>query len=339
MKTLQTFMGSLLLAIAIALFVPSTAQATWGNYNYSTTTNTTTSNDCSQYEKKAAYYLKKYYKSYNYYDYKCYVYYTKKSKQCKQCTKPTIDCNKYKVLADKYKALYKKCHYYSYYRYYCYYNNLYKKCQAKYNTVGSVCGILFSDLDGDGVKDTGENGYSGATITITDAEGTIHTVTTDSDGKYCQEGVARGEAEIAVDITTLPENASITTGTIAPINVVGNKENTVSDIGFEIPQPIGSISGTVYADTNNNGIQDNNEIGAAGIKVKIVDSNGVTHIATTTETGTYFINNIPEGAAVITVDTETLPYNASLTSGQNPNTITVIGNIDNDAGTDGYINP
>ena len=106
-----------------------------------------------------------------------------------------------------------------------------------------------------------------------------------------------------------------------------------------VPAPVltGSIEGTVYEDTNNNGLQDNNEIGVANITVEVIDSNGNIISILTDDIGNYSIKNIPQGSATVTVNIATLPPSAILTAGFNPNDVTVIANTTTDAGSDGYL--
>jgi hypothetical protein len=108
-----------------------------------------------------------------------------------------------------------------------------------------------------------------------------------------------------------------------------------------VPAPItdGNLTGTVFEDTNNNGIQDNNETGVANIKIEIIDANGNILNTLTDTVGNYSVANIPEGLATITVDPNTLPPLATLTSGFNPNDVTIVPNTTNDAGSDGCIIP
>jgi uncharacterized repeat protein (TIGR01451 family) len=57
--------------------------------------------------------------------------------------------------------------------------------------------------------------------------------------------------------------------------------------------PSGSITGTVYQDSNANGVQDNGEPGIAGVTLKDTDSNGSTLTAVTDSNGKYTFSNLP----------------------------------------------
>ncbi len=91
-----------------------------------------------------------------------------------------------------------------------------------------------------------------------------------------------------------PVNAGILDGT-----AVG----TITNDDPEGSQP-GSISGFVYADTNNNGVRDSNEVGIPGITVTLVgttdDTNAqVNQTVTTTSTGSYSFQNLVAGTYTI----------------------------------------
>ena len=81
---------------------------------------------------------------------------------------------------------------------------------------------------------------------------------------------------------------------------LGTIETTV-DAGL---YQFASIAGTVYADTNNNGIQDNGETGIGGVTLTITGSNGlntpVTRTITTASDGTYSIADLVPGTYTVT---------------------------------------
>ena len=401
MKTtnkISSFIGGVVIAFAITLFIPSAANATWGNYNHgskahgsSCTTNSHGSNNhgskahgsknhgskahgsscntnshgsnnhgskahgshgssthgshgsnnhttkCNKYKTLAYKYLKKYYRCYNYRYYQKYVYFIKKYKQCQ--SNVTVDCDKYKVLADRYLAAYNRCGYYCYYKYYLYYMNLYNKCQANLNQTGKVCGQVFEDTNSNGSYDKSDKPLANVTVKVTDSKGKVQSVTTNAKGYYCARNVATGTASVDIDESTLPDNPTQVVGTDPTnIDVKANRRNWEERNGYTFPIPTGKVCGTVYEDINGNGQKDDNEKGVVGISVKIIDANGDIHLVDTDDMGKYCVS-IVEGSASITVDETTLPTNATLTAGENPNDITVIANQNNPAGTDGYTLP
>ncbi|WP_452225827.1 SdrD B-like domain-containing protein, partial [Lacinutrix cladophorae] len=87
--------------------------------------------------------------------------------------------------------------------------------------VGDLSGVVFEDLNGDGVQDPGEEGIEGVEVVITDVDGTVTTVTTGTDGTWSLNNVPLGDAEVDVDETTLPTDITdtLTTGTSDPETV------------------------------------------------------------------------------------------------------------------------
>ena len=363
---ISSFIGGVVIAFAITLFLPSAANATWSNYHGSSSSSkidsssssksshssssksnssssgksTNNTKKCVKYKKLAYKYLKAYYRCYNYRYYQWYVYYMKKYKQCQSTVSATPNCNKYKDLANRYLAAYYRCGYYCYYQYYCYYLNLYKKCEANLNKTGKVCGQVFEDSNDNGVYDSSDKRLANVTIKVTDSKGKVQSVTTNNKGYYCASNVAVGTASIDIDESTLPDNPTQVVGT-DPTNVTVkvNCKNWEERNGYTFPIPTGKVCGTVYEDINENGQQDNNETGQAGIIVKLIDANGEEQTETTNDSGKYCFTTVVEGSASIEVDETTLPQDATLTAGENPNSIDVEANTANQAGTDGYTLP
>ena len=111
---------------------------------------------------------------------------------------------------------------------------------------------------------------------------------------------------------TSPQSAGADTAVDSNINQTTNKSDTVSlaagatdttiDAGFYIPA---SIAGTVWSDTNKDGINDASETeSVSGITVSLVDANGVSvnnpltgqpYTVTTDAQGNYLFENLPAG--------------------------------------------
>ena len=323
----SSFIGGIVITFVIALFVPTSAQATWNNYNSGTSTTT----QCDTYKAKAQKYLKAYYKCYNYRYYRYYVYYMKKYKYCQSTIAPKTDCSKYKNLSDRYLAAYNRCGYYCYYKYHRYYLNLYKKCEASLNKTGKVCGVVYEDINSNAQQDDNEIGAANIKVKIIDSNGDEHTVVTDNSGKYCQKNVLEGSASITVDETTLPTDAELTAGENPnDIDVVANKNNDAGTDGYTLPVPTGSACGYVLIDGK----------GQEGITVVLLDSEDITHSEVTNSEGQYCFQDIPQGDVEVDVDDTTLPDNAELTAGIDPNIdIRIVPNIENDTGTVEYTLP
>ena len=67
----------------------------------------------------------------------------------------------------------------------------------------TVSGNVYNDLDGNGLKGSGEPGLQGWTVNLLDSSGNVLTsVVTDSNGNYSFTGVAGGQYEVAEVVQT-----------------------------------------------------------------------------------------------------------------------------------------
>src|SRR5262249_51076750 len=107
---------------------------------------------------------------------------------------------------------------------------------------GGVCGLVFNDLNHNGLQDAGEPGIGGVTVTLSDGTST----TTNADGSYVIFGIPDGPITITVTIpagyTTSPPNVGANDAidsdgspdgfgnSVATVTVVGGAADT--DFGF-----------------------------------------------------------------------------------------------------------
>ncbi|MEE4356364.1 MAG: SdrD B-like domain-containing protein, partial [Desulfococcaceae bacterium] len=112
----------------------------------------------------------------------------------------------------------------------------------------SVSGIVFTDIDGSGEHENGEDGIGGVTVTLTDtATGNIiATVTTSVSGTYIFENLPDGAYTVAE--TDLPGWSSTSSNNVS-VNISGGVSAT-ANFGDMIS---GSVSGTVFNDTDGDG--------------------------------------------------------------------------------------
>jgi len=107
------------------------------------------------------------------------------------------------------------------------------KCQA------TISGMKFNDLNGNGVRDSGEPGITGWTIKITDANGNTHTAVTDASGNYSFTVPSPGiytvsEVSQLGWVQTAPSSGtyvvSVPTGQAYPNKDFGNKKQIGCDL-------------------------------------------------------------------------------------------------------------
>ncbi|MFM8387797.1 MAG: SdrD B-like domain-containing protein, partial [Actinomycetota bacterium] len=203
----------------------------------------------------------------------------------------------------------------------------------------SVGNLVWKDTNGDGIKDSGEPGISGVTVTITKADGTpvvdaagrtVTTTVTDADGEYLFENLPVGQyiVSVATPATLTPTIAGA--GTTSTDSSTGSATSTVLttngasdltlDFGFvDLPVTVGSL---VWVDKNGDGIQDLGEFGLAGVTLTIskvgggtvtdVNGNPVTTTTTSDANGNYSFTGLAPGQYTVTVGTPPTGYVATV---------------------------
>ncbi|MEO8359479.1 MAG: SdrD B-like domain-containing protein [Vicinamibacteria bacterium] len=209
---------------------------------------------------------------------------------------------------------------------------------------GSVTGLVFFDLDNNGVQGPGESGIPGVSVAITAANGQTFVVTTDANGMYMAANVPPGTATIDVVDATLPPGVTHTSAGTDPSTAVVPSGGTVNaGIDGYRPTtttppggPVGSVTGIVFLDNNGNGLQESNEPGLPGVSVLITAANGQIFSVVTNSSGVYLASNVPPGTATVDVVNATLPPNLTQTAGVDPSTVLVPSGGVGNAGIDGY---
>ena len=187
-----------------------------------------------------------------------------------------------------------------------------------FQLVGRVEGVVFEDVNGNGVQDPSEPGIVDVNVIVTDSSGVSQTLTTDENGRY-RVIVSAGLAVTDIDESSLPYGAKQTSGS-DPTTLEVPTGGTVSDLdGFLF---VGRIDGLVFEDVNGNGMQDPGESGIPNVDVVITDSLGVSQTVTTDTNGKYSVV-VPTGPTVINIDESTLPQGALQTAGDDPSTLDV----------------
>jgi protocatechuate 3,4-dioxygenase beta subunit len=164
----------------------------------------------------------------------------------------------------------------------------------------STGGSVFEDSNGNGIKDTGEPGIAGATLTLTGTsiiDGTItpKTATTGSDGTYTFASLTPGTYTIAETQPTGFTDGKDANGTPAAKTVTNDKfagiDLTTSPTSgaFNFGEVKGaSLGGFVYDDANNDGSKAaTGEAGIASVKLRLTGTDDQGHaVDETTTTGT-----------------------------------------------------
>ena len=168
----------------------------------------------------------------------------------------------------------------------------------------SLTGVVFADLDRDGVMDPGEPGLAGIGVQVTDSGGggTV-TVTTPSNGHWSAT-VLPGSVDVRVVDATVPAGYDLTTANAhQTVTAVAGVAVPAADIGYGPPP--GSISGQVYLDLDHDPSRDPGEPPRAGVTVDLYQSGAVVHSTVTDGEGHYFFANLAPGTYEVRIDRQT----------------------------------
>ncbi|WP_017655312.1 SdrD B-like domain-containing protein [Fortiea contorta] len=174
---------------------------------------------------------------------------------------------------------------------------------------GWIGDTVFRDRNGNGIQDNNEPGIPDVKVTLTLADGTTRSTTTDGNGLYSFSHLPPGAYQVAADV---PPRHVLTTG-VNPfhINLLPNQHLDHADFGFRKNlSDGGSIGDTVFSDRNGNGIQDNNEPGIPNVLLTLTlpgtdgilgNDDDTTQTTTTNDNGNYNFQNLPAGNYKVTV--------------------------------------
>jgi len=202
-----------------------------------------------------------------------------------------------------------------------------------------LSGSVYVDDNGNGIRDAGEIGIPGVTVTLSGAAS--RTTTTDANGNYSFDGLVAGSYTLTEQAQSTPPLSSYgdgqdKTGTVG--GTLGNDVLSAIPLGTSVAatgylfgeQPSSSLTGVAYLDANNNGIQDGAEVGISGVAITLsgTTTSGlnvctlVSCAAATDGSGHYAFNGLPSGNYTL-VETQPILYQDGMetagTSGGNVN--------------------
>ncbi|MCX7108970.1 MAG: hypothetical protein NTX45_02340 [Proteobacteria bacterium] len=189
---------------------------------------------------------------------------------------------------------------------------------------------VWFDANGNGVQDTGENGFANVTVQLKDSSGVVvGTTTTDASGNYGFD-VAPGSYSVKVVAPTgyavTTQNAGAddakdsdvgSTGETALYTLAAGANNLTVDAGLKVaPVATASLGDRVWLDTNANGVQDTTETaGVVGVKVTLTGGgldgklsttgDNTTATTTTDATGKYGFSGLTAGEYQVKFDAST----------------------------------
>ncbi|GAB4488888.1 MAG: hypothetical protein OHK006_19870 [Thermodesulfovibrionales bacterium] len=167
----------------------------------------------------------------------------------------------------------------------------------------AISGAVFNDLDGNGSLDAGESGVGGVTVRLysdvngnglLDGPDTLQsTLITDTNGGYLFSGL--GDGNYIVSVPTPPAGYTYTTETPDNDPAAGHQQPAVvagggtvlgRDFGYQAITPR-SVSGTIWDDSNGDGVVDAGEGRFQGVTVELLDAGVVVASTVTDANGSY----------------------------------------------------
>lgn len=184
-------------------------------------------------------------------------------------------------------------------------------------TTASIGNYVWYDINQDGLQDSNEQGISGVTVTLYNSLGNIvGTTVTDANGFYLFSDVLPGNYWVGftqppglifttqLNAVNNPSNSDANTsnGLTGVFQVNAGDHITYVDAGlYSQSALLGGLGDKVWYDVNQNGIQDLEETGVAGVQVTLYNSDGTTSIAQTTTDafGNYIFNGLAQGSYML----------------------------------------
>jgi hypothetical protein len=158
---------------------------------------------------------------------------------------------------------------------------------------GIVRGLVYSDLDGDGVFDAGDLPLGSWKV---DVGGTVQTsVLTDAQGIFVLRGLVSGSYVVTSVApsrwvhTTVPDTSFVVLGPADSVDVPPQ--------GFHYLK--NSASGVVFNDRNESGVRDAGEEGLAGWSLRIEGTSNDSSV--TDGNGSYFFDDLNPGTSTVTL--------------------------------------
>lgn len=170
-------------------------------------------------------------------------------------------------------------------------------------TYGSISGTVYQDDNFSGSIDSSEKAVSNVSVTLEDASGSKWTVKTNKNGAFTFSELAPGEYILSAQA---PDGKAFTKqgeGSVLA-NVSGGMGESdaltlemgadLTDVNIGIITP-GQVTGTVFADHNDNGLLDAGEEGMTGTVVYLVSENGSEESREVDASGTYLFDAVLPG--------------------------------------------
>ena len=154
----------------------------------------------------------------------------------------------------------------------------------------TIDSTVWNDADRDGLRDAGEAGVAGVTVTLLDATGTaVASAITGAAGSYAFSNLKPGTYSLAFDPATLPAGMRFVAPQGGEVGADGASARVTlgsgeqASFGIGAASERGAIAGTAWEDRNANGVREAGEAAIAGAAVHLLDASGAEVGATSTD--------------------------------------------------------
>ena len=183
----------------------------------------------------------------------------------------------------------------------------------------SLGDYVWEDTNQNGIQDANEDPLEGVVVTLRDSSGyVVKTAVTDKYGNYLFSGLKNGS--YTIDFVTpdgyLPTASNEGSDTTKDSNgtevsvTINDADDFTIDSGFYKPTPEPTpvpakydLGDYVWNDSNNDDIQNSNEVGIAGVTVTLTKPDGTTETTTTDASGKYVFKGLENGDYTVTFTT------------------------------------
>jgi uncharacterized protein (DUF2141 family) len=174
-------------------------------------------------------------------------------------------------------------------------------CACNEYKSGVIQGYVFFDANNNGIQDNDEIGRNGVLVELLNLAQNPREYTRDGGrfrfpGNPGDPGVPIGVEEVLV---TPPVGMRITTGNARTRVIVFQDSATDVVVGIGQSLDVGSVTGTVFQDTNANGTREANESGIAGAIVDLTTSVGTVVTLRTDNDGFYQSSSVVAGNVTV----------------------------------------
>jgi len=184
------------------------------------------------------------------------------------------------------------------------------------NSPASIGDRVWRDINRNGIQDADEPGEDGVTVYLLDGDKNILESTSTSNGGFYSfsnldpKVVYRVRFEAPANTGFTSQNAGgndgadsdpdPVTGQTDPITLTPGENN--DDIDAGLVNRMGRLGDTIFKDDNQNGIQESDEVGVAGVTVRLLTLDGILVGTTTTDAdGQYLFSVDPKQSYIIEV--------------------------------------